>query len=281
MKRFTEDPLMMNLQFFAEEGEGETESEAADQTEQAEADTTETEGETEEVTDPQFQTEKANAAFASMRREIEAAKKQQAEIDRMYAEQFGQYTNPETGAPIRSARDYAEAMAAQERVQAREKLRQNNIDPSLIDNMIANSPAVRAAEKATAELNDIKAQQKLEQDIKEILALDSSLGSAEDVLKDPNMPLMLEKVNAGMSLVDAYKIVNFDRLKGQTGEAAKQAAINQVKAKNHLTTGASLEVGDTGEDIPAGMVEMYIEAFPDKSMTELKALYNKALGARR
>ena len=65
------------------------------------------------------------------------------------------------------------------------------------------------------------------------------------------------------------------------GEAAKQAAINSVKAKNHLATGASLDVGDTGEDIPADMIEMYKEAFPDRPMAELKALYNKAIKARR
>lgn len=280
MKRSLNDPIIMNLQFFGEEGEGVTETEAADQSEQAET-TEETESVTEEAAEPQFQTEKANAAFASMRREVEAARKQVAEIDAMYAKQFGQYTNPETGAPIRSAKDYAEAMEAQERMRMREQLKANDIDPNLIDNMIANSPAVRAAEAATAELNDMKAQQKLEADIKAVLALDPSLNGVDDIYKDPNLPEMIEKVRTGMSFIDAYKVVNFDRLSGAKGEAAKQAAINQVKAKNHLATGASLDVTDTNEDIPAAQLEMYKEAFPEKSMSELKALYNKALGARR
>lgn len=280
MKRFLNEPIPMNLQFFAEDGEGVTESEPAEQTTEAEA-TGETEGVTEEAAEPQFQTEKANAAFASMRREVEAARRQQAEIDSLYAKQFGQYTNPETGEPIRTARDYAEAMAAQERMQAREKLRENNIDPSLVDNLIANSPAVKAAEAATAELNDLKAQQKLEKDIKAILILDPSVQSADDIYAAENFPAIVERVRAGYDLVDAYKLENFDRLSGAKGEAAKQAALNSVKAKNHLTTGASINVGDTGEDIPADQIELYKEAFPDKSMSELKALYNKARGARR
>ena len=272
----------MNLQFFAEDGADETMAETVEQSEGGQAEATEeTEGATEETAEPQFQTEKANAAFASMRREVESARRQQKEIDDLYAKQFGQYTNPETGQPIRSARDYAEAMAAQERIQMREQLQQNNIDPNVIDRMIANSPAVRAAEAATAELSEVKAQQRLEADIKAVLALDSSLGGVEDLYKDPNMPQIIEKVEAGMSLIDAYKIVNFDRLSGLKGEAAKQAALNQVKSKNHLATGATLDVTDDSEEIPADQLEMYKETFPDKSMKELKALYNKALGARR
>lgn len=274
----------MNLQFFAEEdGADVNETETVNQSEgtEAEAETTETEGDTAEPTEPQFQSDKANAAFANMRRELEAAKKREADLNRMFADQFGEYKNPVTGQPITDARGYAEAFAAQQRLQMEEQLRQNNIDPSVIDRMIQDSPAVRAAEAATAELNEIKAQQMMERDIKAVLELDPTLNSAEDLYNDPKLPEVIEKINAGLSLVDAYKIVNFDRLTGAKGEAAKQAAINSVKAKNHLATGASLDVGDTGEDIPANMIEMYKESFPEKSMAELKALYNKALKARR
>ena len=85
----------------------------------------------------------------------------------------------------------------------------------------------------------------------------------------------------GMRFSEAYKLVNFDRLTSSKGEAAKQAAINQVKGKNHLATGAALNVNDGMEDIPVEALTMYKEAFPEKTMQELKALYNKALGARR
>ena len=274
--------LPLNLQFFAEEGEtGATETAPAEQSSEdvstEEVDTSVTE----EPAEPQPQSDAANKAFASMRRELEAAKRRETELNQMFASQFGEYKNPVTGQPITDARGYAEAFAAQQRLQMEEQLRQNNIDPSVIDRMIQDSPAVKAAEAATAELNEIKAQQMMERDIKAVLELDPTLNSAEDLYKDPKLPEVIEKINAGLSLVDAYKIVNFDRLTGAKGEAAKQAAINSVKAKNHLATGASLDVGDSGEDIPANMIEMYKESFPEKSMAELKALYNKALKARR
>ena len=278
-----EEMFPMNLQFFAD-GDG---SEGSENTQEVAEPETEVSTEevdtsvTEEAAEPQPQSDAANKAFANMRRELEAAKKREADLNRIFADQFGEYTNPVTGERITDARGYAEAFAAQQRLQMEEQLKQSNIDPKIIDRMIQDSPAVRAAEAATAELNEIKAQQMLERDIKEVLALDPTLGSAEDLNNDPKLPEILEKVNAGLSLVDAYKIVNFDRLTGAKGEAAKQAAINSVKAKNHLATGASLDVGDTGEDIPANMIEMYKESFPDKSMAQLKALYNKAREARR
>ena len=271
--------LPMNLQFFSEDFEGEAESEntqeaAEPETEGAES---ESEGVTEEAAEPQFDTERANAAFANMRRELEAARRQQQEIDATFAQQYGSYTNPETGQPIRSARDYAEAMAAQERMQMRQKLSENNIDPHLIDNMINNSPAVREARAMTAELNSYRANNLINEDFKKVLALDPTKNSEADIINDPSYDAVVGYVEThpGTRFDEAYKLVNFDRLSSLKGTAAKQAAINEVKSKNHLSTGTSLDVPSTEEDIPASQIEQWKDWFPDKSMKELKALYNK------
>ena len=283
------DLMAMNLQFFADEdegaeGEGVNETESAEQSDYGEASQeSATESVTEEVAEPQMQSKEANAAFASMRREMEAAKRRADELDAMYAKQFGDYTNPETGQPIRSAKDYAEAMAAQQRIQAREQLQQANIDPKLIDRLVANSPAIRQAEAATAELNNIKANRMMEEDFKKVLEIDPTKSSAEDIINDPSYSLVVDYVRQtpGLRFSDAYKLVNFDRLSSSKIAAAKQATVNQVKSKNHLSTGASVDVNDAQEDIPASMVEMYKETFPDKTMKELKALYNKTIANRR
>ena len=287
MKKFEDGLFRYNLQFFAEGGEGtsETTQEAA---EPETADATEvtedsSEGETGEVTEPQGQSEDANRAFASMRRAKEAAERRAADIDAQYARQFGNLRNPETGQPIRGAQDYFDALAAQERMAAREQLKQNNVDPSLIDKMVANSPVIRQAEAATAELNNIRSQQLIDEDVKEVMRIDPTLTNREDFFKDPGV---IESVNyiashPGMRLSDAYKIVNFDRLSSSKTAAAKQAVINQVKGQSHLANGNGLNVQDSSEDIPANLLESFKEAFPDKSMKELKALYNKTLQSRR
>lgn len=277
--------LAMNLQFFAED---ESESEGVNETEPAEQSDVESEGSPEgetheEAAEPQFDTNRANAAFASMRRELEAAKRSQQEIDAMYARQYGAYTNPETGQPITSARDYFEAMEAQERMQARAQLQENNIDPRMIDNMIANSPAVRQAKAATAELNSYRASRMMDEDFKKVLSLDPTKTSEEDILNDPSYLSVVGYIEThpGTRFDEAYKIINFERLADSRGAAAKQSVINQVKSKNHLSTGASIDVQDSDEEIPASMVDKYKEAFPEKSMKELKALYNKTLKSRR
>lgn len=284
------DLFKMNLQFFAEGeggGEGENGSETAEQisADEGTADAggeESSEGENEEVAAPQPQSAETNAAFANMRRQMQAAQKQAADIDAMYARQFGQYSNPETGKPIRSARDYAEAMAAQQRMQARQQLQENNIDPSLIDNMIANSPVVRQAEAATAELNTYRAQQMMEADFTEVMKFDPSKGSADDIINDPSYMDVVNYVanHSGIRFSDAYKIVNFDRLSSSKTAAARQAVVNQVKGESHLANGNSINTGDSLDDIPASMVDLYKEAFPDKSTKELKALYNKAIKNR-
>ena len=285
MKKFENGLLSYDLQFFADEGEtseGANETEAAEQSgNEGEGNETETEGVTEEAAEPQTQSRETNAAFANMRRQLQEANRKLADTDAMFARQFGNYKNPETGEPIRSAKDYYEALAAQERAAAREQMQQNGLDPSLIDNLIANSPAVRQAQAATAELNNYRAQQKLEADYKEILALDPSLNGIDDILNDPSMPLMTEKVAQGMSLVDAYKIVNFDRVFNSKEAAVKQQTINQVKGKNHLSTGAAVTVSSDLEDIPANMLEDFKDRFPDKSPKELKQLYNMAIKAKK
>lgn len=284
MKKF-KDLVPMNLQFFAEdEGEGgseNTQEVAAPETEGGETEPTGTESVTEEAAEPQPQSPEVNAAFADMRRKMEAAERRAAEIDSLYAKQFGGYTNPETGQPIRSAKDYVEAMAAQERLQARQKLQENNIDPNLIDNLIANSPVVRQAEATMAELTNMRAQQEVDKDIAEVLKLDPTLTSKDAIMSDPSFPQVLEKVQSGMRLVDAYKLVNFDRLSSSKTAAARQAVVNQVKGQAHLSNAAGLNVQDNGEDIPASMLEDFKDMFPDKSMKELKALYNKTLQSRR
>lgn len=282
------DLLAMNLQFFADDDYStdvnEAETVEQPEAEEAEAETQETESDIEEEpAEPQFQSDKANAAFANMRRELEAYRKQQQELDNMYAQNYGHLVNPETQQPIRGARDYYEALAAQERVNARMQMQQNGIDPSVIDNMIANSPAVRQAKEATAELNSIRAQQMMEADFNDVLRIDKSKTSKEDIIADPSYTAVVDYVSThpGTRFSEAYRIVNFDRLSSSNTAAARQSVVNQIKGQGHLTNGTGVTATDPGEDIPAAMIENFKERFPDKSLKELKALYNRVIHSQK
>ena len=271
-----------DLQFFAEEAESATESEVAEPTDTEETPVEEGENEAEPA---EQQTPEQNAAYAAMRRkaEYEAQKKYQGEqqrLDAMYAEKFKGLTNPETGRPIASAKDYFEALAAQERIQAKEEMQSAGLDPTLIDRAIANSPIVQQAQAAIEQNNQIQSQRMIEEDMRAIVSFDPSVSSEQDIVNQANFGEVVAYVenHPGMRLSDAYKLVNFERLATQKATAAKQQTINQAKSKGHLSSPAGLSNEDKTVDIPPEKLEMWRDFFPDKSTKELKEIYNKSIG---
>lgn len=272
--------LEMDLQFFAEEG-SETPEAAAPETSEAEGTESST-GEEESATTQQ--TAEQNHVFAEIRRraEADAQKKYEARlaaIDREYAQRFKGYTNPETGAPIQSAADYVEAMAAQERAQARSQMQEAGIDPEMLDRAIANSPAVRRAEEIEKQNQRFQAQSMIDEDMRAIIDFDPTIGSAQDVMAQENFQdvVMYCQQHPGTRLSDAYKLVNFDRISEARLQAGKQAAINQAKGKSHLQTTTVTSDSDKSEDIPADQVAKWEQCFPDKTPKERRALYNKVI----
>ena len=82
------------------------------------------------------------------------------------------------------------------------------------------------------------------------------------------------KVSQGYSLVDAYKIVNFDVLMTKGTKSAKQSAINQARGKSHLEPTENISASD---DIEISEIELMAlrENFPDKSDKESRRLYKQ------
>lgn len=281
-----EERLMkLDLQFFAED-EGVEEPEAAEPVVDEEQVTGDPEeGGVEDAEPAEQQTDDQNRIYAAMRRkaEYDAQMKYQAKqqrIDAMYAEKFRGLTNPETGAPITGAADYYEALAAQERMQAKEEMQQAGLDPSLIDRAIASSPLIQQAQIAIEQNQQIQSQRMVDEDMRNIINFDPTVSSEQDIVSQPNFAQVVDycKTHPGIRLADAYKLVNFERLASQKAQAAEQSAINQAKSKNHLSAPNGLSKNDTTVDIPLDQKSMWEEWFPDKSPDELRAIYNKSLG---
>ena len=249
-----------------------------------EADADSHEDESEEADPASQQSAEENAKYAAMRRkaEAEAEKKyasEKAELDRQFASMFGQYTNPETGEPIRTARDYFNAMQAQQNQQTRSQLEQAGIDPNLIDNAVRNNPAVQYANAVIEQQQAEQAQSMVAEDIEAIRSIDPTIKSADDVAMLDTYPQMLAMIqNSGgrIRLSEAYKLVNFDRLVANQRQAGQQSAINQARSKGHLNAAAGVSGSVDGEDIPTGELSQWKAWFPDKSSKELRALYNKS-----
>lgn len=221
-----------------------------------------------------------NAIYADARRKAEAeAKHKYSAIDAQYAEKFKGYKNPITGAEIKSAKDYFDAIAAQEELATKKTLADKGIDPSIIERAVNNSPAIRAANQVIAEQRTRDVQNYLEKQIEEVSKIDPDIKSAKDIENSERYPEVLNYVqNNRLSIVDAYKLVYADKLVSQKTAAVKQQAINNARSQSHLTaTEGGQSKGDSLVEIPQSQLEQWKQFFPNKSPKELKEAYNRSL----
>lgn len=280
--------LKLDLQLFGEE-EGENEvTETADQSEgteeTTEAEETETGAEESGDSEPQEQSAEENARYAAIRRraEEEARRKYEAEINRMnqqVAAMCRGLTHPTTGQPITSVRDYMDALAIQQRQASEQVLEEKGIDPQMIDRMIASNPVVMQAQQVIEQTKQNEAEAQLQRDIAEISKIDPNIKSLGDLANLPNFQDMVNYVaqmDGKASIVDAYKLINFESFMNHTNVAARQQAINQMRGKDHLATQSGVATEEDDIDVPADIMARWKE--DGKTEKQIKALYRSVMG---
>lgn len=233
-----------------------------------------------EQVEPQEDVVDRNAIFAEARRVAERnARQAQKAIDDEFVRRFGNFTNPETGQPIRSQADYLAALDAQDRVRTRNQLQQQGVDPSVLDNAIAsslaNNPTIRQAEAVMAQARQEQIFGQIGNEVEILKQFDPNIKSIYDV--PPNVIDVVQRSNGIINLVDAYKIVNFGKVSESQQAAIQQNAINQAKGKQHLSPVNGVSTPEEGVEIPESELAFWKDAFPDKSKAELRKLYNKTL----
>lgn len=264
--------LPLNLQFFAD-------AESVEIPEVAEP--VVVEEETQDVTDSEEQeTEEkqgidVNAIAAAARRQAESDARARAQrIDAEYERRFGHLSNPITGKPIKTQEDYLEALDAQQQLQAEEQLKQNGVDPNILNSMIATNPAVKRAEELIAQAEMQESERMIMADVAVLTELDESIKSFNDIPEE----VIRKSMSTGMNLVDAYKVVNYGKVSTAKREAIQQAAINSAKGKQHMTPVDGVATNDGLKDIPLDELDRWKAFFPDASSEELKKKYNRVKG---
>lgn len=276
--------LDYDLQLFADV-EGAEVSEAAEPTteETSEGESSET-GEASGDSEPQEQSAEDNARYAAIRRRAEADARRRIQneygaLDQQIASMCKDVTHPITGKPITNVREYVDALSAQQKMQRDQELKDKGIDPELIDRMIEESPAMVQARQVIEKSMNAEADAALQRDLAEITKYDPSIKGIDDLAGLPNFPEMLEKVARGASIVDAYKMCNFDAFMQHTNESARQQAINQMRGKSHLpsqTTGVASDSDDV--EVPAEiMANWKAEGKTEKQIKELYKTVAKKL----
>lgn len=267
------------LGFEAEEAEegvneqlDEPTAETATQETDEQAEAPEGEPDSAEPVAPDTQDAETNAQFAAARRRAEAEfqTRLQREKDNLIRDTYAGQVNPYTGKPITSEADLNEY---KRQFQA-DQLKQAGLDPNVLQEMIQNDPTVRQAREMTARLQQQEGQQALESEVSAISKLDPSIKTVGDLMNQPNADVFHSYVQKGYSLSDAFRLANFDRLAGKKAAAARQATINSVAGKEHLTT----TKGAAGSDVTvtADEMEMFRALNPDASDKEIKAFIAKS-----
>lgn len=221
-------------------------------------------------------------AAARRRAEADAQKRADAEVARRCAGK----TNPLTGKPITTQKEYWEAIDAQNQMRRDAAFKQavkglSPQDAAALEQVLKNDPEKQRMQRQIDEMKAVQdrdlAMQALNADVAEIGKLDPNIKSIDDVLKLPNVNAMIDKVRRGYSLVDAYRLLNYDSSMKASQNAGKQAARNEVRGKTHLAAHGGGSNGNGGKTIPASMLPSLKEQFPGKSIEELTKLYNDVM----
>lgn len=227
-------------------------------------------GEEQEVAEPTEQTKEQNAYFANMRRQAEA--EAQRKMDLKIAALCKDVTHPVTGRPITTFAEYEDAINAQNRIQAEKALEESGLDVSILDEYVKTSPVLAQAQQIIEQNAQLQADAQIKSDFEALQGLNPDIKTFADI---ENVNAVAEKVSQGYNLVDAYKIVNFDILMAKGTKSAKQSAINQAKGKSHLEPTETLNESNGESEIPEELIPMLKDTFPDKSMKEIRKLYNQ------
>lgn len=284
-----------NLQFFADndvseepvtslsEGTDEDfdDSELDDETDYF-SDDDQPEGESDEVDEVEeekpVQTPEENAKYAAARRAAEAQLRPYAELDAMVAKEFGDYTNPLTGKPVSNAKEYFETLRAMRSQKVRQQVEEAGVDASAIDELIEHNPTVMQAKEIMARQQANEVFRALEDEVAKIHAIDPSINTPEDLRNSENFEALDNYFQRGYSLFDAYRLVNFDKIRNADFAAAKQSAINQAKSTSHLeSTNGLSTAGNELVDIPREELQRWKDYYPELNAKQLKAKYNQML----
>lgn len=273
--------LELDLQLFAEEELGAEEQNFADSDEEFDGDESESD-ESNEVDDVEESDEdeeehqnfknEQNATYANMRRKAEAEAK--AKADARIASICKGHVHPVTGKEITTLDEYEDALYHQARLQREAELRERGVDPEIIEQAIEQSPILRQAQEVIENSKKADAERRLQSEFAEIQKLDPTIKTFDDI---PNMDSIQNMVVSGMSLLNAFKVANFDVLVERKAAGAKQNAINQMKGKSHMSGVDSLSNESSDVEIPEAEYRSLKEVFPDKSAADLKKLYNATL----
>lgn len=282
----------------AEPSENDTTTAAAQGAEEQEASAPAVE-ETEESEQPQTEAPEQepktdrDAQFAAARRKAEAERDaaiaQAKEDAQKQVDEFFKNSglmNPYTGQPITTRAEYE---AYRERFEADQKaklMEKAGITQEEFQAFVQGLPEVRAARQAKAEAEaaarqarEQEAKARVDEQLRQIQAIDPTVKELGDLAKLDTYPKLYDMVKRGYSILDAYRLANYDTLTQRAAEASRKAAINSVQSKQHLK--ATESRGGGAIPVPDSVLEEYRVLNPGATKEEIQKHYQSYMKNNR
>lgn len=226
-----------------------------------------------------------DAQFAAARRKAEAERDaaiaQAKEDAQKQVDEFFKTSglmNPYTGQPITTRAEYE---AYRERFEADQKaklMEKAGITQEEFQAFVQGLPEVRAARQAKAEAEaaarqarEQEAKARVDEQIRQIQAIDPTVKELGDLAKLDTYPKLYDMVKRGYSILDAYRLANYDTLTQRAAEASRKAAINSVQSKQHLK--ATESRGGGAIPVPDSVLEEYRVLNPGATKEEIQKHY--------
>ena len=239
------------------------------------------------------QTPEENARFAAARRKAEAGRDAavkkaredaKAEAERIINEAFKNsgLTNPYTRKPITSKAEYDEYRKKYYDERRERVMQRSGLSEAEFSEMVASLPEVREAREkaARAEEDAQRARQEqaraaVEEQMKEIAALDPAIKTVEDLPKMQNFSRFYELVKRGNNFIDAYRLATYDQRMQAAAQGARQQAINSAQSRAHMAQTQARGAGAVA--VPEDIRSAYRELNPEASDAEIQKHYNRYL----
>lgn len=237
---------------------------------------------------PEPQAGKTGGDQAKARAEAQPAAARRGAEERRTLDQLLRHAgpgSPHAKAPIAAKAAY-DAYQAQRQAQRQGVLEKTGMTPEEYQRFVANLPEVQAARQARAAAEQavraVRAQEaraKVEEQLRAVQALDPAVRSLRDLTRMETYPQLYEMVKRGYAIADAYKLANYEALTARAAAASRQAAVNAVQSKQHLTSTRTR--GEGAMDLPESVLEEYRALNPGASREEIQRHYQNYIRHNR
>lgn len=236
----------------------------------------------EPVKDMSFKDDPRNKEFAEQRRKeaLEAERQKNALLARNYdiAKKYGADYGVFSDEDIAAKYGQSHGITTLEQFEARlmeQQYKEAGVDPNLINQLIGSHPTVRQAQMLIQQMNEQQTDNLMTEQFKELQSQfpESGLKSLSDLAALPTYDKIVEKVQRGYSLADAYESANRTELRSKATAAAKQKTLNDINSKQHLNTEGDGEGETNDTHIPPETLQMYLDQ--GKTKKEAIAFHKK------